>query len=88
MLLHRRVVPPEEQHLVEATKLLILLNLSLAYLKLHRPATALRYGEQALVIDQKNAKALFRCGQVSWGRGLGTSTPERKAMVFSFSTTR
>uniref|UniRef100_A0A8C2V5A7 peptidylprolyl isomerase n=1 Tax=Chinchilla lanigera TaxID=34839 RepID=A0A8C2V5A7_CHILA len=63
LLLHRRLVPAEEQHLVEATKLLILLNLSLVYLKLHRPSTALRYGEQALVIDQKNAKALFRCGQ-------------------------
>ncbi|XP_033620778.1 inactive peptidyl-prolyl cis-trans isomerase FKBP6 isoform X3 [Fukomys damarensis] len=63
LLLRRRLAPPEEQHLVEATKLLILLNLSLAYLKLHQPTTALRYGQQALIIDQKNAKALFRCGQ-------------------------
>lgn len=30
---------------------------------------ALRYGEQALIIDRKNAKALFRCGQVSRGAG-------------------
>ncbi|OWK11271.1 FKBP6 [Cervus elaphus hippelaphus] len=44
-------------------KLLVFLNLSFTYLKLERPAMALRYGEQALIIDRKNAKALFRCGQ-------------------------
>ncbi|KAK2117312.1 Inactive peptidyl-prolyl cis-trans isomerase fkbp6 [Saguinus oedipus] len=66
LLLRRRSAPPDEQHLTEAAKLLILLNLSFTYLKLDRPALALRYGEQALIIDQKNAKALFRCGQVSW----------------------
>uniref|UniRef100_A0A2K6FMA1 peptidylprolyl isomerase n=1 Tax=Propithecus coquereli TaxID=379532 RepID=A0A2K6FMA1_PROCO len=64
LLLHRRAAPLDEQHLVEAAKLLILLNLSFAYLKLDRPIKALRYGEQALLIDQKNAKALFRCGQL------------------------
>uniref|UniRef100_A0A8C5VTU7 peptidylprolyl isomerase n=1 Tax=Microcebus murinus TaxID=30608 RepID=A0A8C5VTU7_MICMU len=63
-LLHRRTAPLDEQHLVEAAKLLVLLNLSFAYLKLDRPIMALRYGEQALLIDQKNAKALFRCGQL------------------------
>ncbi|XP_065776459.1 inactive peptidyl-prolyl cis-trans isomerase FKBP6 isoform X2 [Muntiacus reevesi] len=63
MLLHRRTAPAEEQHLVETAKLLVFLNLSFTYLKLERPTMALRYGEQALVIDQKNAKALFRCGQ-------------------------
>nr|XP_035968435.1 inactive peptidyl-prolyl cis-trans isomerase FKBP6 isoform X2 [Halichoerus grypus] len=63
LLLHRRSAPPEEQHLVAAAKLLVLLNLSFTYLKLERPTTALRYGEQALIIDRKNAKALFRCGQ-------------------------
>ena len=69
LLLHRRSAPPEEQHLVEAAKLLVLLNLSFTYLRLERPTTALRYGEQALLIDQKNAKALFRCGQVCWRPG-------------------
>lgn len=69
VLLHRRSAPSEEQHLVETAKLLVLLNLSFVYLKLERPAMALRYGEQALIIDQKNAKALFRCGQVSWKAG-------------------
>ncbi|KAF6356899.1 FKBP prolyl isomerase 6 [Rhinolophus ferrumequinum] len=63
LLLRRRSAPPEEQHLVEAAKLLVLLNLTFAYLKLERPSAALRYGEQALIIDPKNAKALFRCGQ-------------------------
>ncbi|KAM6155853.1 inactive peptidyl-prolyl cis-trans isomerase FKBP6 [Rhynchocyon petersi] len=64
LLLHRRrAAPLEEQHLVKAAKLLVLLNLSLTYLKLERPMSALSYGEKALVIDQKNAKALFRCGQ-------------------------
>ncbi|XP_055418113.1 inactive peptidyl-prolyl cis-trans isomerase FKBP6 isoform X1 [Bubalus kerabau] len=63
LLLHRRTAPPEEQHLVETAKLLVFLNLSFTYLKLERPTMALRYGEQALIIDRKNAKALFRCGQ-------------------------
>lgn len=65
LLLHRRSAICEEQHLVEPAELLVLLNLSFVYLKLDRPAKALRYGEQALLIDQRNAKALFRCGQVS-----------------------
>ena len=65
LLLHRRLATCEEQHLVEPAVLLVLLNLSFVYLKLDRPAMALRYGEQALLIDKRNAKALFRCGQVS-----------------------
>ncbi|XP_075025170.1 inactive peptidyl-prolyl cis-trans isomerase FKBP6 isoform X2 [Calonectris borealis] len=52
-----------EQCQIDASKLLVLLNLSLTYLKLERPAQALVYGEKALEIDQRNAKALFRCGQ-------------------------
>ncbi|NXW83256.1 FKBP6 isomerase, partial [Alopecoenas beccarii] len=52
-----------EQCQVDASKLLVLLNLSLIYLKLERPAQALAYGEKALEIDHRNAKALFRCGQ-------------------------
>ncbi|XP_075373846.1 inactive peptidyl-prolyl cis-trans isomerase FKBP6 isoform X3 [Mycteria americana] len=52
-----------EQCQIDASKLLVLLNLSLTYLKLERPAQALAYGEKALEIDQRNAKALFRCGQ-------------------------
>ncbi|NXH18500.1 FKBP6 isomerase, partial [Bucco capensis] len=52
-----------EQHQINSSKLLLLLNLSLIYLKLERPARALAYGEKALEIDKRNAKALFRCGQ-------------------------
>uniref|UniRef100_A0A8C6NAI3 peptidylprolyl isomerase n=1 Tax=Melopsittacus undulatus TaxID=13146 RepID=A0A8C6NAI3_MELUD len=54
-----------EQCQINASKLPLLLNLSLIYLKLKRPTQALKYGEKALEIDQRNAKALFRCGQVS-----------------------
>ncbi|XP_076997042.1 inactive peptidyl-prolyl cis-trans isomerase FKBP6 isoform X2 [Tamandua tetradactyla] len=63
LLLHQREAAPEEQPLVEAAQLPVLLNLSFTYLKLERPMLALRLGEQALTIDCKNAKALFRCGQ-------------------------
>ncbi|XP_037670649.1 inactive peptidyl-prolyl cis-trans isomerase FKBP6 [Choloepus didactylus] len=63
VLLHQRSAPPEEQPLVEAAQLPVFLNLSFTYLKLERPALALRTGEQALTIDHRNAKALFRCGQ-------------------------
>ncbi|NXT88445.1 FKBP6 isomerase, partial [Anhinga rufa] len=52
-----------EQCQINASKLLVLLNLSLTYLKLERPSQALAYGKKALEIDQRNAKALFRCGQ-------------------------
>ncbi|XP_009463122.1 PREDICTED: inactive peptidyl-prolyl cis-trans isomerase FKBP6 [Nipponia nippon] len=52
-----------EQRQINASKLLVLLNLSLTYLQLERPAQALAYGRKALEIDQRNAKALFRCGQ-------------------------
>ncbi|XP_053130532.1 inactive peptidyl-prolyl cis-trans isomerase FKBP6 [Hemicordylus capensis] len=52
-----------EQAEVDAAKLLVFLNLSFTYLKLQLPARALAYGEKALEVDQKNAKALFRCGQ-------------------------
>ncbi|OXB56102.1 hypothetical protein ASZ78_007956 [Callipepla squamata] len=52
-----------EQRQIDASKLLVLLNLSIAYLKLERPAQALMYGEKALEIDEGNVKALFRCGQ-------------------------
>ncbi|XP_068271452.1 inactive peptidyl-prolyl cis-trans isomerase FKBP6 [Nyctibius grandis] len=52
-----------EQCQINASKLLVLLNLSLTYMKLKRPAQALAYGEKALEIDQRNVKALFRCGQ-------------------------
>ncbi|NXP06151.1 FKBP6 isomerase, partial [Thinocorus orbignyianus] len=62
-ILGRSPSSEEEQCQVNAAKLLLLLNLSLTYLKLERPAQALAYGEKALEIDQRNAKALFRCGQ-------------------------
>ncbi|KFW03341.1 Peptidyl-prolyl cis-trans isomerase FKBP6, partial [Eurypyga helias] len=62
-ILRRSPSSEAEQHQIDASKLLVLLNLSLTYLKLERPAQALVYGEKALEIDQRNAKALFRCGQ-------------------------
>ncbi|XP_043860837.1 inactive peptidyl-prolyl cis-trans isomerase FKBP6 isoform X2 [Dromiciops gliroides] len=63
LILCRRPFHPGEQDQIESAKLLVFLNLSFTYLKLDRPTRALVYGEQALAIDQKNAKALFRCGQ-------------------------
>ncbi|NXJ83695.1 FKBP6 isomerase, partial [Trogon melanurus] len=62
-VLGRRSSSEAEQCQINTSKLLLLLNLSLTYLKLERPAQALAYGEKALEIDQRNAKALFRCGQ-------------------------
>ncbi|XP_031985591.1 inactive peptidyl-prolyl cis-trans isomerase FKBP6 isoform X2 [Corvus kubaryi] len=52
-----------EQSQINASKLLLFLNLSLTYLKMERADRALKYGELALEMDQGNAKALFRCGQ-------------------------
>ncbi|CAJ0953081.1 unnamed protein product [Ranitomeya imitator] len=48
---------------LNAARLLVYLNLALAYLKLERPTKTLKWGEKALAIDNKNVKALFRCGQ-------------------------
>ncbi|KAE8622402.1 hypothetical protein XENTR_v10005227 [Xenopus tropicalis] len=52
----------EERKLLEAAQLFVALNLSLTYLKLERPSRALKWGEKALSIDNRNTKALFRCG--------------------------
>ncbi|XP_060115290.1 inactive peptidyl-prolyl cis-trans isomerase FKBP6 [Heteronotia binoei] len=62
-ILHRVAAKEDERTKVDTAKLLVLLNLSITYLKLRHPARALSYGERALELDQKNAKALFRCGQ-------------------------
>ncbi|KAM6049601.1 inactive peptidyl-prolyl cis-trans isomerase FKBP6 isoform 2-T2 [Chlamydotis macqueenii] len=62
-ILQRSPSSEAEQCQINAVKLPVLLNLSLTYLKLECPARALAYGEKALAIDQRNAKALFRCGQ-------------------------
>ncbi|NXR11933.1 FKBP6 isomerase, partial [Semnornis frantzii] len=62
-ILGRSSCSEAEQCQINTSKLLVLLNLSLTYLKLECPARALAYGEAALEIDQRNAKALFRCGQ-------------------------
>ncbi|XP_073526854.1 inactive peptidyl-prolyl cis-trans isomerase FKBP6 isoform X2 [Phyllobates terribilis] len=48
---------------LNAARLLVYLNLALAYLKLEHPSKTLTWGEKALAIDNKNVKALFRCGQ-------------------------
>ncbi|NXN91219.1 FKBP6 isomerase, partial [Rhinopomastus cyanomelas] len=62
-ILDRSPSSEAEQCQINASKLLVLLNLSLSYLKLQRPAQALAYGKKALKIDPRNTKALFRCGQ-------------------------
>nr|XP_021150630.1 inactive peptidyl-prolyl cis-trans isomerase FKBP6 [Columba livia] len=50
---------------IDASKLLVLLNLSLIYLKLERPARALAYGEKALEIDQRMVRSLYLSCDVS-----------------------
>ncbi|NXJ93286.1 FKBP6 isomerase, partial [Corythaixoides concolor] len=62
-ILGRSPTSAAEQRQINASKLLVFLNLSVTYLKLERPERALAYGEKALEIDERNAKALFRCGQ-------------------------
>ncbi|XP_042322541.1 inactive peptidyl-prolyl cis-trans isomerase FKBP6 isoform X2 [Sceloporus undulatus] len=62
-ILNHVTAKEDEQVKVDSAKLLVFLNLSFTYLKLNRPSRALTYGEKALELDEKNAKALFRCGQ-------------------------
>ncbi|KFV20040.1 Peptidyl-prolyl cis-trans isomerase FKBP6, partial [Tauraco erythrolophus] len=62
-ILGRSPASEAEQRQIDELKVPLLLNLSLTSLKLGCPARALAYGENALEIDQRNAKALFRCGQ-------------------------
>ncbi|KAM6462471.1 inactive peptidyl-prolyl cis-trans isomerase FKBP6 isoform 2-T2 [Liasis olivaceus] len=62
-VLNRVCAKEAEKDKVDAAKLLVFLNLSFVCLKLERPGRALTYGEKALELDKKNAKALFRCGQ-------------------------
>ncbi|XP_058020271.1 inactive peptidyl-prolyl cis-trans isomerase FKBP6 [Ahaetulla prasina] len=63
-VLNRICAKEIEKDKVDAARLLVFLNLSLVCLKLERPGRALAYGEKALELDKKNAKALFRCGQL------------------------
>ncbi|KPP68264.1 hypothetical protein Z043_113075 [Scleropages formosus] len=63
LLRNREPVDEEERHSIAATKLPVLLNLSLTLLRLGRPQKALQYGQKALEIDPENTKALFRCAQ-------------------------
>ncbi|CAI9561175.1 unnamed protein product [Staurois parvus] len=53
----------EERRQLETARLPVNLNLALTYLRLERPRNSLEWGEKALAIDNKNVKALFRCGQ-------------------------
>ncbi|NXG18501.1 FKBP6 isomerase, partial [Grallaria varia] len=62
-ILDRSSSSEAEQNQINTSKVLLLLNLSLTYLKLEHPKQALKYGEMALKMDPGNAKALFRCGQ-------------------------
>ncbi|XP_070598214.1 LOW QUALITY PROTEIN: inactive peptidyl-prolyl cis-trans isomerase FKBP6 [Erythrolamprus reginae] len=62
-VLNRICAKETEQDKVDTARLLVFLNLSFVCLKLERPDRALAYGEKALELDKKNAKALFRCGQ-------------------------
>ncbi|NWI56927.1 FKBP6 isomerase, partial [Calyptomena viridis] len=62
-ILGRSCSSEAEQSQINTSKLPLLLNLSLAYLRLECPEQALKYGKKALEMDQGNAKALFRCGQ-------------------------
>ncbi|XP_018412624.1 PREDICTED: inactive peptidyl-prolyl cis-trans isomerase FKBP6, partial [Nanorana parkeri] len=53
----------EERRQLEAARLPVNTNLALTYMRLERPGSSLQWGEKALAIDNKNVKALFRCGQ-------------------------
>ncbi|NWU09101.1 FKBP6 isomerase, partial [Cephalopterus ornatus] len=62
-ILGRSCSSEAEQSQINTSKVPLLLNLSLTYLKLECPKRALKYGQKALEMDQGNVKALFRCGQ-------------------------
>ncbi|KAG9485794.1 hypothetical protein GDO78_008727, partial [Eleutherodactylus coqui] len=61
--LSRQATSEEENAQLNAARLLVNLNMAITYLKLERPSSTLIWGEKALAIDNKNVKALFRCGQ-------------------------
>ncbi|XP_051665578.1 inactive peptidyl-prolyl cis-trans isomerase FKBP6 [Manacus candei] len=62
-ILDRSCSSEAERSQINTSKVPLLLNLSLTYLKLECPERALKYGKKALEMDQGNVKALFRCGQ-------------------------
>ncbi|XP_068121967.1 inactive peptidyl-prolyl cis-trans isomerase FKBP6 isoform X2 [Hyperolius riggenbachi] len=53
----------EEREQLNKARLPVYLNLALTYMKLERPERSLKWAEKALAINNKNVKALFRCGQ-------------------------
>ena len=65
LLSNRETKDEEEKRGIASLQLPLYLNLSLAMLRLERPLRSLDYSLQALIIDPRNTKALFRCGQVT-----------------------
>ncbi|XP_062309887.1 inactive peptidyl-prolyl cis-trans isomerase FKBP6 isoform X1 [Osmerus eperlanus] len=63
LLSTRETKSEEEKRGIASLQLPLYLNLSLAMLRLDRPLRSLDYSLQALLIDPRNTKALFRCGQ-------------------------
>ncbi|KAG8590125.1 hypothetical protein GDO81_006647 [Engystomops pustulosus] len=61
--LSRKGASEEEKARLDAARLPVNLNLAITFLRLERPSKTLQWGEKALEIDNKNVKALFRCGQ-------------------------
>lgn len=59
---------PDDIEEVNAMKLTLNMNLGLAYLKMKNPDQALRYCNDALAIDGKHTKALYRRASVYYER--------------------
>ena len=64
MLENRRLKDDEEEKKWKKALIKLYLNLSLCNLRMHRPKPAITNCRNALDLDEKNVKAVFRLGQV------------------------
>ena len=74
---------PEDAKEVNDVKLTLNLNLALAYMKMENPDQALRYANDALVIDENHGKALYRRASVYYEKKNweGASKDLKKALM-------
>jgi len=74
---------PEDAKEVNDVRLTLNLNLALAYMKMENPDQALRYANDALVIDENHGKALYRRASVYFEKKNweGASKDLKKALI-------
>lgn len=68
LLENRRLKDEEEEAKWKKILIKLYLNMSLCYLRMHKPKPAITNCRNVLDLDEKNVKATFRLGQVTYSQ--------------------